>query len=117
MTAAGQPAKHAINAGFTAAGAFTKSRKQLQTGAAAEQMLAIDKQMQELLDKMQRHNQLIGAQHMGIEKAQQVHLFHKTAMSAAGLGSSPDTAAWPAKIDFSLFSKVIVVAQSQFYFV
>ncbi len=94
------------HAGFHYAGAFTKSKKQLQTGAAADQMLAIDKQMQELLGKLQRHNQLIAAQHLDIEKRHEVRLFHKQTTSANAVGSMSDSAGWPAKIDFSLFDKV-----------
>ena len=92
--------------GFHCAGAFTKSKKQLQTGAAADQMLAIDKQMQELLGKMQRHNQLIAAQHLDIEKRHEVRLFHKQTTSASAAGRVSDSARWPAKIDLSLFDKV-----------
>ena len=69
-------------------------------------MLAIDKQMQELLGKMQRHNQLIAAQHLDIEKRHEVRLFHKQTMSANAAGSVSDSARWPTKIDFSLFDKV-----------
>ena len=92
--------------GFHCAGAFTRSKKQLQTGAAADQMFAIDKQMQELLGKMQRHNQLIAAQHLDIEKRHEVRLFHKQTTPANAVGSMTDSAGWPAKIDFSLFDKV-----------
>jgi len=94
------------HAGFHYAGAFTKSKKQLQTGAAADQMLAIDKQMQELLGRMQRHNQLIAAQHLDIEKRHEVRLIHKQTTSANAVGSMTDSAGWPAKINFPLFDKV-----------
>ncbi len=79
----------------------------MQTGAAAEQMLAIDKQMQELLEKMQRHNQLIGAQHLDTERAHKVHLFHRQAKPANGPAGMSDSAEWPAKIDFSMFNQVL----------
>ena len=97
------------HAGFHYAGAFTKSKKQLQTGAAADQMLAIDKQMQELLGKMQHHNQLIAAQHLDIEKPHEVRLSHKKTTSANAVGGRSDNAGWPAKIDLSLFNKVTYV--------
>ncbi|KAL0031101.1 hypothetical protein WJX77_003837 [Trebouxia sp. C0004] len=93
------------HSGFHCAGAFTRSKKQLQTGAAADQMLAIDKQMQELLGRMQRHNQLIAAQHQDTEKRHEVRLFHKQTISANSVGSMTDSARWPVKIDFSLFDK------------
>ena len=92
------------HAGFHYAGAFTKSKKQLHTGAASDQMLAIDKQMQDLLAKMQRHNQLIAAQHLDVQKRHEVRLFHKKTTPA--IGSMTDSAGWPVKIDFSLFDKV-----------
>lgn len=98
--------KSFCDVGFHCAGAFTKSKKQLQTGAAADQMLAIDKQMQELLGRMQRHNQLIAAQHLDIEKRHEVRLIHKQTTSANAVGSMTDSAGWPAKINFPLFDKV-----------
>lgn len=93
-------------AGFQSAGAFTKAKKQLQTGAAAEQMQAIDRQMQELLEKMRRHNQFIGTQHLGIENAHRVQFFHKPTRAAADTPGMQKSLEWPTKNDFSLFDKV-----------
>lgn len=95
------------SAGFQSAGAFTKAKKQLQTGAAAEQMQAIDRQMQELLEKMRRHNQFIGTQHLNIDNAHQVQFFHKTTKAAADTASMQKSLEWPTKMDFSLFDKVV----------
>lgn len=96
-----------IFAGFQSAGAFTKAKKQLQTGAAAEQMQAIDRQMQELLEKMRRHNQFIGTQHLNIENAHRVQFYHKTTRAAADTAGMQKLLDWPTKIDFSLFDKVV----------
>lgn len=93
-------------AGFQSAGAFTKAKKQLQTGAAAEQMQAIDKQMQELLERMRCHNQLIDTQHLVVENAHTVQFFHKTTRAADGVAGMQKSLEWPTKIDFSLFDKV-----------
>lgn len=93
-------------AGFQCAGAFTKARKQLQTGAAAEQMQAIDRQMQDLLERMRSHNQLIGTQHLAIEDAHRVQFFHKSTRAVDGTAAMQKSLEWPTKIDFSLFDKV-----------
>ena len=92
--------------GFHSAGSFAKARKQLQLGAAAEQMQAIDRQMQELLDRMQSHNRLIDTQHLAVENAHRVQLFHKSTRVADGLAGMQKLLEWPTKIDFSLFDKV-----------
>ena len=94
------------NAGFQAAGSFTKAGKQMQTGVASDQMIAIDKQMEALLEKMQRHNQCVGAQHHDFGNTHKARLFHKLPKLADQLGSMRNSAAWPAKINLSLFNKV-----------
>ncbi|KAL3159522.1 hypothetical protein ABBQ38_009939 [Trebouxia sp. C0009 RCD-2024] len=105
-------ANHAVpdealgHSGFKSAGAFTKARKQLQVGPATEQMQAIDGQMQELLERMQSHNRLIGMQHLAIEKAHRVQFFHKSTRAADGVAGMQKLLEWPMKIDFSLFDKV-----------
>ena len=70
-------------------------------------MQAIDKQMQDLLEKMQRHNQLVGAQHLRIETSQKVHFFHKPAQAADRIATAQKPLEWPHKIDFSLFDQVL----------
>ena len=98
-----------IIAGFQSAGAFTKAKTQLQNGSAAEQMQAIDRQMQDLLERMRRHNQSIGAQHLAIENAQRVQFFQKSTRAADGTAGAQKLLEWPTKIDFSLFDKVALL--------
>ena len=88
-----------MSAGFQPAGTFTKQKRHLQTGAAASQMLAIDRQMQELLSKMQRHNTLIGARHL--QEAKDVHTLQHPAASGdfGGISFSSDL---QSKLDTSL---------------
>lgn len=95
-----------LHAGFQAAGTFTKAKKHLQIGSAADQMQAIDKQMQGLLEKMQRHNQLIATQHFAIENVDKVHFFHKPAKTPGGNAIIQKPFDWSSKIDFSFFEKV-----------
>ena len=68
-------------------------------------MQAIDEQMQELLERMRRHNQFIGAQHLANENAQRGQFFHKSTR-ADGTAGMQKSLEWPTKIDFSLFDKV-----------
>ena len=70
-------------------------------------MQAIDRQMQALLEKMQRHNQLIGTQHLAIENADKVHFFHKSTKAPRSPATMQTSLEWPSKIDFSLFEKVL----------
>lgn len=85
--------------GFQAAGAFSKQKRHLQTGAAAGQMLAIDRQMHELLSKMQHHNTLIGARHL--QDAKDVHSMQHAAASGdfGGINFSSEL---QSKLDRSL---------------
>ena len=69
-------------------------------------MQAIDRQMQDLLERMRRHNQSIGAQHLAIESAQRVQFFHKSTMAADGAAGRQKSLEWPTQINFSLFDKV-----------
>ena len=69
-------------------------------------MQAIDRQMQDLLERMRSHNQLIGAQHLAIENAHRVQFFHKSTRAADGTAGMQKSLEWPTKIDFSLFDKV-----------
>lgn len=70
-------------------------------------MQAIDRQMQELLEKMRRHNQFVGTQHLNIENAHRVQFFHKTTRAAADTAGMQKSLEWPTNIDFSLFDKVV----------
>lgn len=85
--------------GFQAAGAFTKQKRHLQTGAAAGQMLAIDRQMHELLSKMQHHNALIGARHL--QDVKDVHSMQHAAASG-DFGGISFSSELQSKLDISL---------------
>ena len=85
--------------GFQAAGAFTKQKRHLKTGAAAGQMLAIDRQMHELLSKMQHHNALIGARHL--QDAKDVHSLQHAAASG-DFGGISFSSELQSKLDISL---------------
>lgn len=88
-----------MSTGFQPAGTFTRQKGHLQSSAAAGQMLAVDRQMQELLLKMQRHNTLIGARHL--QEAKDVHSLQHPAASGdfGGISFSSDLL---SKLDMSL---------------
>ena len=79
----------------------------MPTGAAAEQMGAIERQMQDLLTRMQGVNQSIAAQHTEAASNHGMLLFHKPAKSSTGLKPFQQTAGWPAKLDFSFLHQKV----------
>ena len=91
--------KVSTSTGFQPAGTFTRQKGHLRASAAAGQMLAVDRQMQELLLKMQRHNTLVGARHL--QEAKNVHSLQHPAASGnfGGISFSSDL---QSKLDMSL---------------
>ena len=98
---------HCHLSGIWAAGAFSKARKEVQKGAAAEQMLAVERQMQDLLTRMQGVNQSIAAQHLEATSSSGMYLFLRPANAGFGPNASRQPAEWPAKLDFSFLNQKV----------
>ena len=88
----------------------------MQNGAAVEQMVAVERQMQDLLTRMQGVNQSIAAQHLEATNSKSMHLLPRLAKASFGRDASQQPAEWPAKLDFSFLHQKVIATHSSVAF-